>query len=121
MSDKLNEVLRQLLELIPNKEELNKKFEAINRKLRQIMEMLNNRPANDHEDDAMLTKKGYGPGNCASCEKDLVNIQGQPVDYYVWKRMPQRSQPDRIARYGQGFSKLLSNLQVTADMMHSAG
>jgi hypothetical protein len=25
--------------------------------------------------------------------------------------MPQRAQPDRIARYGQGFSKLLSNLQ----------
>lgn len=74
MSDKLNEVLRQLLELIPNKDELNKKFEAINRKLRQIMEMLANRPAGDHEDDGMLTKKHLGPMACASCEKDLVNI-----------------------------------------------
>lgn len=100
LNERLNEVLRQLLELIPNKDELNKKFDLINRKIKQIMEMLANKGSHDHEEDAMFSKKHLGPMNCASCEKDLVNIIGQPVDYYVWKRMPQRSQPDRIARYG---------------------
>ena len=65
---------------------------------------------NENEDDAMFTKKPLGGMSCASCEKDLINISGMPVDYYAWKKMPARNQPDRIARYGQGYSKLLCNL-----------
>jgi len=67
--------------LIPNKDEINKRFAAIQKRLRELMDMIKN------------------------------------VDYYAWKRMPQRGAPDRIARYGQGFSKLLSNLQFTVDGM----
>lgn len=76
LNERLNEVLRQLLELIPNKDELNKKFDTINRKIRQIMDMLANKNSHDHEEDAMFSKKHLGPMNCASCEKDLVNIIG---------------------------------------------
>lgn len=50
--------------------------------------------------DGMLSKKNLGPIACASCEKDLVNMQGMPVDYHVWKGMPQREVGERIARYG---------------------
>jgi flagellar biosynthesis chaperone FliJ len=103
--DKLDEIIRQLIELIPNKEEINKRFAAIQKKLREIMDQMKNK--HDHDDDAMFSKKHLGPVNCASCEKDIVNLIGMPVDYYAWKRMPQRGAPDRIARYGQGFSKLL--------------
>lgn len=115
--DKLDEIIRQLIELIPNKEEINKRFAAIQKKLREIMEQLKNR--HDHDDDAMFSKKHLGPVNCASCEKDIVNLIGMPVDYYAWKRMPQRGAPDRIARYGQGFSKLLSNLQFQTDTLNA--
>ena len=34
-----------------------------------------------------------------------------PVDYHVWKGLPQRDTSERIARYGQGFSKILANLR----------
>ena len=30
----------------------------------------------EREDNAMFTKKPYGPVNCASCEKDIVNLDG---------------------------------------------
>ena len=50
------------------------------------------------EDDAMFTKKYVGPVNCASCEKGIVNLAGQPVDYYAWKRLPFREPSERIAR-----------------------
>jgi hypothetical protein len=113
--DKLDEILRQLIELIPNKDEINKRFAAIHKKLREIMELLKNN--HGHEDDAMFTKRHLGPVNCASCEKDIVNMIGMPADYYAWKRMPQRGAPDRIARYGQGFSKLLNNLQFQNDLL----
>ena len=60
----------------------------------------------------MFTKKPYGPVNCASCEKNIVNLQANPVDYHVWRKMPIRENTtDRIAKYGPGFSKILSNLK----------
>jgi hypothetical protein len=30
----------------------------------------------DHEDDAMFTKKPLGGISCASCEKNIVNLEG---------------------------------------------
>ena len=64
--------------------------------------------------DGMFTKKNFGPVNCASCEKNLTNMSGLPVDHSNWKKLPFRegaSANDRIARYAQGFSKMLSTLQ----------
>ena len=62
-------------------------------------------------DDGMFTKKHLGPQACASCEKNLINVQGMPVDYYAWKKLPAHETNQRIARYGQGFSKILSTLK----------
>ena len=52
-------------------------------------------------DDGMLTRKNIGPLHCASCDKNLSNILGKPVDFSAHKKMPMReSTNDRIARYG---------------------
>jgi hypothetical protein len=68
-----------------------------------------------NEEDAMLSKKHLGPQACASCDKNLINISGMPVDYHVWKKLPFRDMNDRIARYGPGFSKLLSSMRNIDD------
>lgn len=73
----------------------------------------------------MFTKKNLGPVACAACEKNLINIEGLRVDYHVWKGLPARETNERIARYGQGFSKILSTLRddyanqtTSGTMMH---
>ena len=53
---------------------------------------------NDTEEDAMFTKKPLGPVSCASCEKDIVNLQGVKADFLSWKRLPEHNPRDRIAR-----------------------
>lgn len=67
----------------------------------------------------MFTKKPYGPVACAACEKNLVNIQGMQVDYHVWKKLPFREPGERLARYGQGFSKILQNMKGSVDATHT--
>lgn len=59
----------------------------------------------------MFTKKYVGPVNCASCEKGIINLNGQAADYHAWKRLPFREPSERIARYGQGFSKILTMMR----------
>jgi hypothetical protein len=71
----------------------------------------------------MITKKQLGPMACVSCEKNLVNVAGMPVDQVAWKKLPFRdNNNDRIARYAQGFSKMLSTLQpdpTPAELAHN--
>jgi hypothetical protein len=67
-----------------------------------------NHHGSDNEDDAMFTRKPLGGTSCASCEKDVINMYGKKADYLPWNRLPFRDPSERIARIGQGFSKMLS-------------
>lgn len=61
------------------------------------------------EEDTMFSKQKLSRGmSCASCEKDLNNLCGKRVEFMPWGKMPFRDPADRIARVGQGFSKMLS-------------
>jgi len=53
---------------------------------------------NENEDDAMFTKKPLGGMSCASCEKDIINLQGRKADYLPWGKFPFRDPSERIAR-----------------------
>jgi hypothetical protein len=64
-------------------------------------------------DDAMFTRKPVGPVQCASCEKGIVNLLGTQADYLAWKKLPFREPNERIAKYGQGFSKILNMMRST--------
>lgn len=97
----LREMIQNILSRIPDKDEINKKFAAINKKIRDIMEALALLQGhNGNDDDGMFTKKPYGPGACASCDKNLLNIAGMPADFYAWKKLPFRDPGERIAKYG---------------------
>jgi hypothetical protein len=56
---------------------------------------------------AMLTKKPLQGWSCASCDKDLVNLQGRIADFHPWMRLPSRDSPERLSKSGKGFSKIL--------------
>jgi hypothetical protein len=51
-----------------------KRFALLNKKIKDIYERLDSQGGRGTEDDAMFTKKPYGPVACASCEKGLINI-----------------------------------------------
>ena len=66
---------------------------------------------NANDEDAMFNKKHLCGFSCASCEKDLTNLYGKKVEFMPWGKMPLRDPTERIARVGQGFSKMLSMIQ----------
>lgn len=112
MMQRLQEMFDQLRQMFPDKEALKKKLAAMEKNIKSLYEMIvANQNKGPQEESAMFTKKYVGPVNCASCEKDIVNLLAQPVDYHVWKRLPFREPSERIARYGQGFSKILTMMK----------
>jgi len=70
-------MIGNILARIPDKDDINKRFAVLNKKIRDIMESLSLLNGNaPNEDDGMFTKKPYGPGACAACDKNLINISG---------------------------------------------
>lgn len=89
-----------------------KRIASLAKKIKEILDLLGgNRASTVNEDDAMLSKRHLGPQACASCDKNLINLQGQAVDYHIWKKLPFRDPKERLSRYGQGFSKILSSMR----------
>lgn len=108
--DKLRDMIQQILQQFANKEDVMRRFSQLSKKIREILDLLN-RGAGEFNEDGMFTKKHIGPMACASCEKGLTNLQAQQADYHVWKKLPFRDPAERIARYGPGFSKILSHMR----------
>ena len=46
----------------------------------------------------MFTKKPLKGLSCASCEKDIVNLQGRKAEYLPWGKFPFRDPSERIAK-----------------------
>jgi hypothetical protein len=63
-------------------------------------------------DNAILSKKPLGGWSCASCEKNLNNmVSGNGDQQTNWNRMPYRDPAERMAKVGQGFSKMLQMIR----------
>ena len=46
----------------------------------------------------MFAKKPLGGWSCASCEKNLINLQGQQAEYNPWGRLPLKDPNERISK-----------------------
>ena len=108
---KLDEVVKALVKQLADKNETKKALKNLEKQLRNLYDLVMNRPGGD-EEDAMFAKKPLGGWSCASCEKNLVNIAGQTADFYPWGRFPVRDPGDRIAKLGQGFSRMLNMIKT---------
>ena len=41
----------------------------------------------------------------------MINLASKPPDFYAWNKFPLRDPAERIARVGQGFSRMLSSMK----------
>lgn len=63
--------------MIPDKELLKKKIAALEKNIKQLYDMLMSmKDSRPDEESAMLSKRYVGPANCASCDKNVVNLLG---------------------------------------------
>lgn len=108
---KLDEVVKALIKQLADKNDTKKALKALEKQLKNLYELIMSRHNNPEEDDAMFTKKPLGGWSCASCEKNIINLQGHSADYNPWNRFPVRDPQERIARVGQGFSRMLSMIK----------
>jgi len=94
-----------------DRSETKKALKGLERQLKNLYEFVKSKGSQlsaANEEDAMFNRKHICGYACASCEKNIVNLHGKQVSYMPWTKMPFRDPSERIARVGQGFSKMLS-------------
>jgi len=62
----------------------------------------------------MLSRKPLQ--QCASCEKDLVNMSGKRAKYEPWGKIPYREPTEKLMRANKGYSNMLSQFNSSLDL-----
>ena len=110
--DRIQEVVQALTTQLADKNDTKKALKLLERQIKNLYDYFMSKgeggATHHNEEDAMFTRKPLGGTSCASCEKDVFNLQGRKVDYIPWSKLPKRDPNERIAKVGQGFSKMLS-------------
>ena len=110
--ERLEEMLQGLSKQFADRSDTKKALKNLEHQIKNLYDLIMSKIGGASgvatEEDALLSKKHLCGISCASCEKDLVNIYGRKVDFVPWGRLPFRDPNERIARVGQGFSKMLS-------------
>jgi hypothetical protein len=111
MERRLTDFIRSFLDRFADKKDVAKKLAQIDSKINALLEMILSQQNRENEDDAMFTKKPLGGVSCASCEKNIVNLEGMQADFLSWRRLPFKENHERISKFGPGFSKILQSLR----------
>ena len=109
LMDRLNEIVKALSKQFADKNDTRKALKLLEKNLKNMYDLFMSKGGNqENTDDALFTTKPLGGTSCASCAKDIIDMYGKKVDYLPWGKLPFRDPSERIARVGQGFSKMLS-------------
>ena len=108
LTNRINDFVQAMSNKFADKVETKKALKLLERQLKNLYDLIMSKQNGPQDEDAMFNKKHLCGYSCASCEKDLTNLYGKKVEFLSWGKMPFRDPSERIARVGQGFSKMLS-------------
>ena len=108
LQDRLSDIVKALTKQFADKADTRKALKIHEKQFQNLYNLIMSKGGHENEEDAMFSKKPLGGLSCASCEKGLVDMHGKRVEFMPWNKLPFRDPSERIARVGQGFSKMLS-------------
>lgn len=105
---RLNELINDLTNQFADRVENEKAHKLLQKNLKNLYELFMSLKGDGNEDDPMFTTKGL---NCASCAKGVTNMLGFRADHFSWNNFPFKEPSQRMAKMGQGFSKIYNQSQ----------
>lgn len=109
LQDRLSDIVKALTKQFADKGDTRKALKIHEKQFQNLYNLIMSKGGQgENEEDAMFSKKPLGGLSCASCEKGLIDMYGKRVEFMPWNKLPFRDPAERIARVGQGFSKMLS-------------
>ena len=108
LMDQLNEQMNLLNNKIDDLRKMKQQIAKLEANLKKLQDFVMDQLANmthgmagqEGEEEAMFAKRPLQGWSCASCDKDIVNLQGRIADYQPWMKMPMRDPTERISRVG---------------------
>ena len=109
LQDRLSDIVKALTKQFADKADTRKALKIHEKQFQNLYNLIMSKGSGgDNAEEAMFSTKPLGGLSCASCEKGLIDMHGKRVEFMPWNKLPFRDPAERIARVGQGFSKMLS-------------
>eukprot|EP00347_Sterkiella_histriomuscorum_P011345 403372808 len=109
----IDKVIQNINKRFMDRQDVKKALKQFESQIESIIELLYNKVDEFEVNDAMLAKKPLGGWSCISCQKNIQNVSGNPGDYLVNNKMPQRDMPlDHSHKLPRGLSKLIQNYGI---------
>merc|ERR1712060_917036 len=122
LQDRLADIVKALTKQFADKGDTRKALKIHEKQFQNLYNLIMSKGGTgENEEDAMFSKKPLGGLSCASCEKGLIDMYGRRVEFMPWNKLPFRDPAERIARVGQGFSKMLSMINPDQLSRYEAG
>ena len=102
----ISSIVNGLTKKFADKNEVIKALRALDERIRAIEDLIREDEDND-ADTAVLATKPLSNWSCASCRKNLVNLEGIQAQYCPWSKFPQHTPSDKLGKIGQGFSRIV--------------
>lgn len=102
------EIIQKLVKKFADTALVKKWIANLERDIKKLFELIEDMSLQN--ETAMLSKKPLGGISCASCEKNLVNLQCFPPAYLTWGKFP-KSENKPMSKGGFGISKILSMMK----------
>jgi hypothetical protein len=106
---KVDELRILCLKRFADKTETSKNIKYIDTQLKHIIEVYIRKQ--DKGDNWLIAKKPINGFKCASCEAYIGDLKDRE-NYLAWNKYPMREPQDKAYRIGNGFSRMLSMLNV---------
>ena len=106
---KVDELRILCLKRFADKTETSKSIKYIDTQLKHIIEVYIRKQ--DKGDNWLIAKKPINGFKCASCEAYIGDLKDRE-NYLAWNKYPMREPQDKAYRIGNGFSRMLSMLNV---------
>ena len=106
---KVDELRILCLKRFADKTETSKSIKYLDTQLKHIIEVYIKKQ--DKGDNWLIAKKPINGFTCASCEAYIGDLKDRE-NYLAWNKYPMREPQDKAYRIGNGFSRMLSMLNV---------
>ena len=106
---KIDELRILCLKRFADKTETSKSIKYLDTQLKHIIDVYIRKQ--DKGDSWLIAKKPIGGFTCASCEAYLGDLKDRE-NYLAWNKYPMREPQDKAYRIGNGFSRMLSMLNI---------
>ena len=112
LTNKLEEIINESTKKFSDKEDTSKFLKYLEDQIKNLYISLKSKTDSHLPENWLLATKPITGFSCAACESYIGDLKSEKEKFIAWNKLPTKEGGEKLYRMGNGFSKMLSMLNV---------